>query len=223
MSKQYILVVFIIFASQVYGKTGVTTRYWDCCKPSCSWSGKGPVSRPVQTCSIKDIPLKNSANIPSGCDGGNAFACSNQGPFNMSKNVSYGFVAANLKGQKESDWCCRCYKLIFTNGPVKGKTMIVQVTNTGYDLQDNHFDIAIPGGGQGIFTGCDIQYKNYKGGQRYGGITKQSECNSLPLSLRKGCNWRFSWFKNADNPLVQFEKIKCPKLLTDISKCMTIG
>lgn len=30
--------------------TGKTTRYWDCCKPSCAWSGKGAVTRPVNTC-----------------------------------------------------------------------------------------------------------------------------------------------------------------------------
>ncbi len=202
-------------------KTGVTTRYWDCCKPSCSWPGKAFVSQPVQTCSIANIPLKSS-NIASGCNGGGAFACSNQGPFNTSNGISYGFAAAILKGKKESDWCCRCYRLVFTSERVKRKTMIVQVTNTGYDLEDNHFDIAIPGGGQGIFTGCNIQYKNYKGGDRYGGIRSQAECNNLPFSLRKGCNWRFAWFMNANNPTVQFSEVTCPKILTDISKCIIV-
>jgi hypothetical protein len=35
--------------------------------------------------------------------------------------------------------------LTFTSGPVKGKRMIVQTTNTGGDLGQNHFDIAMPG------------------------------------------------------------------------------
>lgn len=32
------------------GQSGVTTRYWDCCKPSCGWSGKALVTNPVDTC-----------------------------------------------------------------------------------------------------------------------------------------------------------------------------
>jgi hypothetical protein len=38
-------------------------------------------------------------------------------------------------------------RLTFTSGPVAGKKMIVQTTNTGGDLGQNHFDIAMPGGG----------------------------------------------------------------------------
>jgi hypothetical protein len=38
-----------------YSQTaGVTTRYWDCCKGSCSWSGKASVSHPVNTCDINN-------------------------------------------------------------------------------------------------------------------------------------------------------------------------
>lgn len=44
-------------------------------------------------------------------------------------------------------------RLDFTSGPVTGKSMIVQVTNTGNDLGDNQFDLAIPGGGQGALAG----------------------------------------------------------------------
>jgi hypothetical protein len=34
-------------------------------------------------------------------------------------------------------------ELTFTSDPVKGKKMIVQVTNTDDDLKDNQFDIAV--------------------------------------------------------------------------------
>ena len=51
-------------AGQVSG-SGTTTRYWDCCKGSCSWPGKADVSSPVKTCSIKDTPLAD-ANAASG-------------------------------------------------------------------------------------------------------------------------------------------------------------
>ena len=40
-------------------------------------------------------------------------------------------------------------RLTFTSGPVSGKKMVVQVTNTGGDLGDNHFDLQMPGGGVG--------------------------------------------------------------------------
>jgi hypothetical protein len=51
----------------------------------------------------------------------------------------------------------------FTSGPVAGKKMVVQATNTGGDLGENHFDLLIPGGGVGIFNGCPAQYGSWNG------------------------------------------------------------
>lgn len=75
----------------------------------------------------------------------------------ISSTLSYGYAAVKLAGKQESDWCCACYELTFTSGPVAGKKMVVQATNTGGDLGDNHFDLAIPGGGVGQFNGCTSQ------------------------------------------------------------------
>lgn len=36
---------------------GHTTRYWDCCKASCSWPGKADVTSPVKTCAADGIKL----------------------------------------------------------------------------------------------------------------------------------------------------------------------
>lgn len=44
-------------------------------------------------------------------------------------------------------------RLTFTSGPVNGKQMIVQVVNSGADLGDDQFDLAVPGGGQGAMQG----------------------------------------------------------------------
>lgn len=63
-----------------------------------------------------------------------AFTCNNNIPWALNDNLSYGFAAAHVKGKKEADLCCKCYQLTFTSGPVHGKKMIVQVTNTGDDL-----------------------------------------------------------------------------------------
>ena len=126
--------------------TGKTTRYWDCCKPSCAWPGKSNALQPVQTCNAQDQPLNDGGNTRSGCDsGGSAFMCSNQSPWALNETLSYGWAAVRIAGQSESNWCCACYELTFTSGPVAGKKMIVQATNTGGDLGSNHFDLAVSG------------------------------------------------------------------------------
>lgn len=113
-------------------------------------------------------------------------------------------------------------RLTFTSGPVSGKKMVVQTTNTGGDLGDNHFDLAIPGGGVGIFNACTAQFGAPPNGwgQQYGGISSRSECESFPQKLKPGCEWRFDWFKNADNPIVSFKEVTCPKALTDKTGCV---
>ncbi|KAK5625132.1 hypothetical protein RRF57_000848 [Xylaria bambusicola] len=231
---------------------GVTTRYWDCCKPSCAWSGKAAVSSPAQTCDANDNPLSN-VNAKSGCDGGVAYTCSDYSPWAVNDNLAYGFAATAISGGTESSWCCACYQYVsltpihpllsttkqststtpshantnnptrleFTSGPVAGKKMIVQSTNTGGDLGNNHFDILMPGGGVGLFDGCTAQFGQALPGQQYGGVSRRSECDSasMPEGLRAGCRWRFDWFQNADNPSVRFAQVSCPAELTAISGC----
>lgn len=97
--------------------------------------------------------------------------------------------------------------------------------STGGDLGDNHFDIAMPGGGVGIFNACTAQYGAPPNGwgAQYGGISSRSACDSFPQKLKAGCYWRFDWFKNADNPNVSFKEVTCPKALTDKSRCIRNG
>ena len=202
-------------------RTGKTTRYWDCCKPSCSWAGKATVSHPVNTCS-RDGSLISDANAKSGCDGGEAFMCTDQQPWAVSDSLSYGFAAASISGGTEATWCCACYKLTFTSTSISGKEMIVQVTNTGGDLGENHFDLQMPGGGLGIFDGCSGQFNTNAAswGERYGGLRSVDGCANLPASLQKGCEWRFGWFENADNPAMEFEEVECPIELTEKTGCV---
>ncbi|KAI9468917.1 MAG: K-family cellulase [Benjaminiella poitrasii] len=200
--------------------SGSTTRYWDCCKSSCSWPGKASVSAPVDVCAANGISLLDS-NTVSGCNGGSGYMCNNNQPWAINDNLSYGFAAASIAGSNEAGWCCGCYELTFTSGPVSGKKMVVQVTNTGGDLGSNHFDLQIPGGGVGIFNGCASQWgaPNDGWGARYGGVSSASDCASLPSQLRDGCNWRFNWFKNADNPSMTFKQVTCPSELTIRTGC----
>ncbi|KAK7414810.1 hypothetical protein QQZ08_012491 [Neonectria magnoliae] len=198
--------------------TGQSTRYWDCCKPSCAWGGKASVSAPALTCDKNDNPISD-ANAVSGCNGGTSYTCSSYAPWAVSDDLAYGFAATAIDGGSESSWCCACYALTFTSGAAKGKKMVVQSTNTGGDLGSNHFDLLIPGGGVGIFDGCTSEFGSALPGAQYGGISSQSQCTSFPEVLKDGCNWRFDWFDNSDNPGLTFEQVQCPTALTDISGC----
>jgi hypothetical protein len=125
--------------------TGTTTRYWDCCKPSCAWPGKTTLiagSSPVAVCDVNDNIL-DDVNAASGCNGGTAFMPSTQSPWAVSDDLAYGYAAVNIAGGSENSWCCACYELTFTSGAVAGKKMIVQATNTGGDLAGNQFDISV--------------------------------------------------------------------------------
>jgi Glycosyl hydrolase family 45./Cellulose or protein binding domain. len=203
------------------GQTGKTTRYWDCCLASCSWKENAKnCNNPVNACQKSDgitkfTDFSNLWRYKSICDGGSIAMCNDQQPWAINDNVSYGFVASHEE-------CCTCQRLKFTSGPVAGKQMIVQTTNTGGDLSQNHFDIQMPGGGFGIFDGCTSQFGLSASvwGERYGGLSSASQCSGLPANLQKGCKWRFEWFMNADNPAVVFERVQCPKELTDITGCV---
>lgn len=219
-----LLPLILSVSAQGPSGSGKTTRYWDCCKPSCAWPRKGNAPTPVLTCDKNDNPFNNDGgNTRSGCDsGGTAFMCSAQAPWAVSEDLAYGWAAVNIAGSNEAAWCCACYELTFTSGPVAGKKMVVQATNTGGDLGNNHFDIAMPGGGVGIFNACTQQYGAPPNGwgERYGGVSSRSACDSFPAKLKDGCNWRFDWFKGADNPNVSFRQVACPAAITSKSKCV---
>lgn len=63
-----------------------------------------------------------------------SFTCNNNQPWAVNDQLAYGYAAAYILGESEWTWCCACYELVFTQAPVVGKRMIVQVTNTGGDL-----------------------------------------------------------------------------------------
>ena len=205
-------------------RVGKTTRYWDCCKPSCAWNYKANVSKEVNSC-YRDGSIVSIPWITSGCGGGDAFMCNDQQPWAINDKLSYGFAAANISGSDEEHWCCACFKITFTSTSIAGKEMIVQVTNTGGDLGENHFDIQMPGGGLGLFDGCSPQFgvDASKWGERYGGLTSEAGCDNLPKVLQPGCHWRFGWFENADNPAMEFEEVECPAELIDITGCKRLA
>lgn len=146
MNKLFFL-SFLVAAVSAQSGVGKTTRYWlvhlflqhpfpeltmiesnrDCCKPSCSWSGKADVNTPVRTCNRQGT-LLTDPNAVSGCDGGDSFTCTNMSPWIVDDNTAYGFAAVNIAGGNERTWCCECYELAFTSGPVAGKKMVRAVS-----------------------------------------------------------------------------------------------
>ncbi len=162
---------------------GFGSRYWDCCKPSCSWTEKVDAKLPTnrtRACSIGNAPAVLDVNkyteAPSGCgtDAANAlYTCYDMNPWAPCATLSYGFAAVPAAGPPS---CGKCFQLDFDgksreqqNNPkyvdvgsqgLLGKTMIVLATNTGGDVGSGQFDLMIPGGGLGIYKdGCKRQWK----------------------------------------------------------------
>ncbi|KAF3911837.1 Endoglucanase-5 [Arthrobotrys entomopaga] len=218
-----------ILAADKLSGVGATGLYWDCCKPSCAWSDKGPFStHPVQTCNKDDSPLKDQTAGSACGQGGTAFVCNNQQPWVVNDTFSYGFTSTFIVGASESDWCCSCYELNFINGAIKGKRMVVQASNTGYDDPTrNIFGVGVPGA-RDYASACLNRYDGAGDGflgQNGTLITSRDECKDLPQPLQQGCLWRFDWFhidlfKGATRPNMTFTRIKCPKVLTDITGCI---
>jgi hypothetical protein len=204
------------------------SRYWDCCKTHCATNAG------AKSCGQDGMSPDGGQ---SSCNGGSAFACYSEAPRAISDDVSYGYVAV------PNPSCNTCYHIQFTGEGyytaadkgsqlIRGKHMIVKVSNTGSDVSHKQFDLMIPGGGVGIFTqGCQRQWGNIDFGAQYGGFYSgdsanpqcnagtheqkkacvKTKCNQLPAGrAREGCYWWVDWMQLADNPKFRFEPIQCP-------------
>lgn len=202
---------------------GITTRYWDCCKPSCASQYWVKNSKPIASCAV-DGKTNILTDDKSGCeDGGDAYMCTNQQPWVVNKTLAYGFAAVSFTGGVDTTLCCICLLLNF-EGQLKGKQMLVQYTNTGGPLAVNQFDLALPGGGVGIFPkGCMKQWNapEHGWGDQYGGVHTEAECSQLPKVLQPGCKFRFEYLEGVSNPNVTFTQVKCPKELLSLTGCNT--
>ncbi len=185
-------------SSDVATCNGYATRYWDCCKPHCGWSGNIPAElTAIKSCAVNNLQL-DDLNLRSSCDGGPANMCWGMTPFAVNEQLSYGYAATS-----SGDVCGRCYLLQFTgssyNSPgdpgsaaLAGKSMIVQATNIGYDVGGGQFDILVPGGGVGAFNACSSQWgvSNAELGAQYGGLVaacKQELGYNATLTQYKTC------------------------------------
>lgn len=203
---------------------------------------------PVLSCDAKSGAKLKDDNVKSVCDGGTAASCADNAPFMAKNGLSMGFAAIAVSGSHGLTGdanCGQCYELLFVDAihsdgnwggshpDLAGKSMIVQVTNIGYDVNGEHsFDLQIPGAGQGIFTdGCTAQFDGFSSGDfdcdnNYGGCHEKAGCSRLPKELQAGCRWRYDWYRwfaqggQTNNPYVDFRRVRCPAELTDISGSM---
>jgi hypothetical protein len=185
----------------------------------------------MQSCN-QDNTRMSSVDTQSACSSGSAYMCWDYAPWSVSDTVSYGFAAFNGVA------CGTCYQIQFTGGthngnvasctPLNGKTLFVQVVNTG-GIGSNQFDLLIPGGGVGDFDACTKQWGSSDLGARYGGFLSgcnvdktcvQNKCSTVfsgkPL-LKAGCDWFTGWFNAADNPSLKYQKVTCPSELSSKS------
>lgn len=134
---------------------GWNSRYWDSCKPHCSWMDNVDTSSQaayaaagytVRNCNIHDVEIPTFTlsrglkqywwgmeGVPSSCEvgAGGSFTCTDMAPIQVNDTLSYGFVAG-----PSNQGCGKCYHLQYdgsTNNTGDG----------GPDVKDTH--IALKG------------------------------------------------------------------------------
>lgn len=220
--------------------SGWATRYWDCCKPHCSWPEHAHGNYSKQ-CTNKGQNESSDWSGGSVCSGGGLMTCTSQIPFTIDGCTEMGFAFAAVPASDGGD-CGKCYQLTFTGKGkystddnhryIKGKKLIIMTTNIGGDVQQGQFDIMIPGGGVGMFNGCSSMGWGNQGAQ-YGGLLSDCEteknykpaatlsclkekCNSAfgsDAKAKQGCLFLAEFMHGAGNPMHDYVEVECPEVL----------
>ena len=82
-------------ADDITRQDGKSGTYWGCCKPSCGWPYKAPVTNPAKTC-YQDGVTGINVNTASVCNSGSSHMCTNQQPWNVSDRLSYAYGGVNI-------------------------------------------------------------------------------------------------------------------------------
>jgi len=224
---------------------GWLSRYWDGCKPSCSWSGKQYNGQgQCKECDKSNNKMNTSDGNRSSCDGGNSYTCWDMSPWAVDNTTAYGYAAAHRDNQ-----CGTCWELTFngqSNGDatnastLNGKKLTVMISNIGGDVAGNQLDFLVPGGGVGQFDSFSSQI-GVSGsvlGERYGGLVSAG-CKGKPDCLKTKCDAAFggsgkdwlkagcyfyaNWMGAVDNPRYNAKSVTCPAALTDRWKNAATG
>ncbi len=218
---------------------GFASRYWDCCKPHCSWPEHAHGNYAKQ-CTNKGTKESTDWGGGSVCSGGGLMTCTSQIPTVVNDSLAYAFAAVPAA---DGGSCGKCYALKFTgegsdgkggkkntknHQMLKGKILVVMATNIGQDVKQGQFDVLIPGGGVGLFNGCaSMGWGNT--GKQYGGLLAECEGDSQGYSAQKeclekkcekafandakakeGCMFLATWMEAAGNPIHEYKEVECP-------------
>ena len=77
--------------------SGFASRYWDCCKPSCSWTENAGSGNEARQCDAS-MNILTDKNTKSKCDGGPATTCLSQKGFTINGCDNLGFAFAAVPG-----------------------------------------------------------------------------------------------------------------------------
>lgn len=214
---------------------GFASRYWDCCKPHCSWPEHAHGNYSKQ-CTNKGTKESTDWGGGSICSGGGLMTCTSQIPIIVNDSLAYAFAAVPAA---DGGSCGKCYALKFdgkgkyetkkNHQVLKNKILVVMATNIGGDVQQGQFDVMIPGGGVGLFNGCSSMGWGNQGKQ-YGGLLSDGcEGDSKGYTARKdclaekcekafandakakeGCMFLATWMEAAGNPTHEYKEVECP-------------
>jgi len=225
---------------------GWLSRYWDGCKPSCSWGGKQYNGQgQCKECDKSNNKMNTSDMNKSSCDGGNSYTCWDMSPWAVDNTTAYGFAAAHRDQQ-----CGTCWQLTFKgttehqgNGDasvLRGKKLTVMISNIGGDVAGNQLDFLVPGGGVGAFDSFSgqIGVSGSALGERYGGLVSAG-CQGKPDCLKTkcdqvfggsgkdwlkaGCYFYADWMGAIGNPQYNAVSVACPAELVDRWKNAATG
>ena len=146
-----------VYMGQEYRSIDLTTRYFDGCKPACGWTGNfgkeiAPGFGPVRGCGpVK--PDGTQDRVPDGAysacsDGGTSYACLDTSAF-TEDGQRYAFAAISLDTTGGPYSCCECYEATFSEGPMAGQSLQVQMINNGGFVNRPLMDLHVVGAGKG--------------------------------------------------------------------------
>ena len=148
--KQYPVAAYKNLLATGTTQKGWNSRYWDSCKPHCSWMDNVDTSSQaayaaagytVRNCNIHDVEIPTFTlsrglerywwgmeGVPSSCEvgAGGSFTCTDMAPIKVNDTLSYGFVAG-----PSNQGCGKCYHLQYD-----GSTS--NMGNDGPDVKDTH-------------------------------------------------------------------------------------
>ena len=193
-------------------KRGWNTRYWDACKPHCSWPGKGEQGRTDTTtqesyvagmttarnCNIHDVevPTYTLGNVSRswfGYEGTNSactdvkekgvFTCTDMAPIQVTENLSYAYVAGTADGK-----CGKCYHLQY-DGHFKNEMVNNPPRETHLALKGKHMIVMASNIGMDVAGGeADLPAGQFDLMVPGGGV---GAFDALTLQVNKGAG--FNW------------------------------